>query len=94
VYLRVRIALETSSYKWKTPVFSCGACLQIFVFEEGYPGLAMAPADKDLDGVIVVHGSLGTRTPARPGDIKDKILVLNGADVPFVPAEQVAAFEK
>jgi dienelactone hydrolase len=57
-------------------------------------GLAMARAGEDLDGVIVVHGSLGTRTPARPGDIKAKILVLNGADDPFVPAEQVAAFEK
>lgn len=57
-------------------------------------GMAMARAGEDLDGVIVVHGSLGTKTPARPGDIKAKILVLNGADDPFVPAEQVAAFEK
>lgn len=56
--------------------------------------MAMARAGVNIDGIIVVHGSLGTKTPAKPGDIKAKILVLNGADDPFVPAEQVAAFEK
>lgn len=56
--------------------------------------LAMARAGIDIDGIIVVHGSLGAKTPAKPGDIKAKILVLNGAADPFVPAEQVAAFEK
>lgn len=56
-------------------------------------GLAMARAGEDIDGVIVVHGSLGTKTPAKPGDIKANILVLTGADDPFVPAEQVAAFK-
>lgn len=57
-------------------------------------GLAMARAGEDIDGVIVVHGSLGTKTPAKPGDIKARILALTGADDPFVPPEQVAAFEK
>lgn len=56
--------------------------------------MAMARTAEDLDGFIVVHGSLGTKTPVSPGVIKGKILVLNGADDPFVPAEQVAAFEK
>lgn len=56
--------------------------------------MAMARAGKDLDGFIVVHGSLGTKTPVKDGVVKGKILVLNGAADPFVPAEQVAAFEK
>lgn len=56
--------------------------------------LAMARASEPLDGFIVVHGSLGTKTPAQPGQIKGKILVLTGAEDPFVPAEQVAGFEK
>lgn len=55
--------------------------------------LAMARTGEDLDGFIVVHGSLGTKTPAQPGAVKGRILVLNGADDPFVPAEQVTAFE-
>lgn len=56
--------------------------------------LNMARMGEELDGVIVLHGSLGTKNPAKPGDIKAKILVLNGADDPFVPPEQVAGFEK
>lgn len=56
-------------------------------------GLAMARAGEDIDGVIVVHGSLGTKTPVKTGQIKASILVLTGADDPFVPAEQVAAFK-
>ena len=56
--------------------------------------LAMARAGKDLDGFIVVHGSLGTKTPVKKGVIKGKILVLNGAADPFVPAEQVTGFEQ
>ena len=56
--------------------------------------LAMARAGEDLDGFVVVHGSVGTKTPAAPGAIKGRILVLNGADDPFVPAEQVEAFRK
>lgn len=56
--------------------------------------LGMARAGEPLDGFIVVHGSLGTKTPAKPGQIKGKILVLTGAEDPFVPPEQVEAFEK
>lgn len=56
--------------------------------------MAMARSGEDLNGFIVVHGSLGTKTPVKQGVIKGKILVLNGAADPFVPAEQVAAFEK
>ncbi len=40
------------------------------------------------------HGSLGTQAPAKPGDVKAKVLVLNGAADPFVKPEAVAAFKK
>ncbi len=56
--------------------------------------MAMARAGEDLDGFIIVHGSLGTKTPVASGVIKGRILVLNGADDPFVPAQQVSEFEK
>ena len=55
--------------------------------------MAMARSGEDLDGFIIVHGSLGTKTPVRPGVVTGRILVLNGADDPFVPPDQVAAFE-
>lgn len=56
--------------------------------------LHMARAGMDLDGVVSFHGSLGTETPAQPGDIRAGILVLTGEDDPMVPPEQVQAFER
>jgi len=56
--------------------------------------LHMARAGKDLNGVVSFHGSLGTKTPAKPGRIKAKILVLTGAADPFIPDEQVEAFKE
>jgi dienelactone hydrolase len=56
--------------------------------------LHMARAGMDLDGVASFHGSLGTQSPAQPGRVKASVLVLNGAADPFVPAEQVQAFEQ
>lgn len=58
----------------------------------GAVGLQMARAGADLRGVVSFHGSLGTTARAAPGAVKPKLLVLTGADDPFVPAEQVAAF--
>ena len=56
--------------------------------------LRMACAGEDLRGVVSFHGILPTGQSVPPGGIKAKMLVLNGADDPFVPKEQVAAFEQ
>jgi len=56
--------------------------------------LEMARAGMDLDGVASFHGSLGTSTPAEPGKVKTHVLVLNGADDPFVKPESIDAFKK
>lgn len=56
--------------------------------------LHMARAGMDLDGVASFHGSLGTQSPAQAGRVKASVLVLNGAADPFVPPEQVQAFEQ
>lgn len=56
--------------------------------------LEMARSGAELDGVVSFHGNLGTTTPAKPGAVKAKVLVLTGADDPFVPAEQVERFKK
>ena len=48
----------------------------------------MARAGADLRGVAGFHASLGLNTPApAPGSVKAKVLVLNGADDPFVKKE-------
>lgn len=56
--------------------------------------LNMARMGEDLRGVVSFHGLLGIGQPAKPGAVKAKVLVLNGADDPFVPKEHVENFEK
>lgn len=56
--------------------------------------LQMARDGMDLAGVASFHGGLTTESPAKPGKIKAKILVLTGADDRFVPPGQVEAFRK
>jgi dienelactone hydrolase len=56
--------------------------------------LEMARRGSDLAGVVSFHGGLGTQSPAKPGAVKAKVLVLNGAADPFVKPDQVAAFKK
>lgn len=56
--------------------------------------LNMARKGVDLKGVASFHGSLAAIQPARRGEVKAKILVLNGADDPFTTAKQIDAFKK
>ena len=56
--------------------------------------LELARAGEDLRGVVSFHGALDTQEPAKEGQVKAKILVLHGAADPFVPPQQLAAFEK
>jgi dienelactone hydrolase len=55
----------------------------------------MARAGADLGAVAGFHASLGLNTPApAPGTVKAKVLILNGADDPFVKPEQYETVKK
>ena len=56
--------------------------------------LNMARTGADLAGVVAFHAGLGTATPAAAGKVKAKVLVLNGADDPFVKPDSIDAFKK
>ena len=56
--------------------------------------LQMARDGMDLGGVASFHGSLSTNAPAKPGAVKAKILVLNGADDKFVTPQQIDEFRE
>jgi dienelactone hydrolase len=58
----------------------------------GSCALELARAGAPLKGVVSFHGDLVTKSPALPGDIKAKILVLTGGDDSFVPPDQVVDF--
>jgi dienelactone hydrolase len=55
--------------------------------------LELARSGAEVAGVVSFHGGLGTPSPADARQIKGKVLVLHGADDPFVKAEEVQAFE-
>ncbi|MDW8468654.1 MAG: dienelactone hydrolase family protein [Burkholderiales bacterium] len=60
----------------------------------GAVALNMARVGADLAGVVAFHASLGTATPAAPGKVKAKVLVLNGADDPLVKPDAIEAFKR
>lgn len=58
----------------------------------GHCVLELARSGAPLRATVCIHGTLNTQRPAANGDIKGQILVLNGADDPFVSPEQLAQF--
>jgi dienelactone hydrolase len=56
--------------------------------------LELARSGADVAGVVSFHGNLATKAPAPAGAIRASVLVLNGADDTYVPAEQIAGFQK
>jgi dienelactone hydrolase len=55
--------------------------------------LELARSGADVAGVVSFHGGLETPAPADAKNIKCKVLALHGADDPYVPPAEVAAFE-
>src|SRR3954471_22048112 len=55
--------------------------------------LELARSGAEVSGVVSFHGALNTPTPEDASRIKGKVLALHGADDPFVPPGEVAAFE-
>lgn len=55
--------------------------------------LELARAGTNIKGVASFHGGLSTNLPADGGTLKAKILVMHGADDPYVNDKEVADFE-
>ncbi len=60
----------------------------------GTAAIELAKSGAALKGVVSFHGGLDAPTPGDSKNIKAKVLVLHGADDPFVPAADIAAFKK
>ncbi len=56
--------------------------------------LELARGGAEVAGVVSFHGNLDTPMPQDAKNIRAKVLALHGADDPYVPDEQVAAFEQ
>jgi dienelactone hydrolase len=58
----------------------------------GTCALELARSGAPVKGVVTFHGGLANPNPADAKNIKGKVLVLHGADDPFVKQEDVKAF--
>jgi dienelactone hydrolase len=56
--------------------------------------LELARSGQPIAATVTFHGGLSTPTPEDAQNISGKVLVLHGADDPYVKADEVAAFEK
>jgi dienelactone hydrolase len=56
--------------------------------------LELARSGADVKGIVSLHGGLDTPDISDANNIKAKVLVLHGADDPYVPEEQLNTFEK
>jgi dienelactone hydrolase len=56
--------------------------------------IELARSGAMVKGVVSFHGGLDSPAPADGQNIKGKVLALHGADDPFVPAKELAAFEQ
>lgn len=59
----------------------------------GTAALELARAGADLKGAVSFHGGLDSPRPDDGKRIKGKVLILHGADDPFNPPTDIAAFE-
>ena len=55
--------------------------------------LELGRSGADIKGIVSFHGNLDTPDPNDANNIKARILICHGSADPFVPAEQMKAFE-
>ncbi len=88
---RARAAFDTLAKNPRvdaSKVFAIGYCFG------GTTVLELARSGAPVAGVVSFHGGLGTKDPADAKNVKGRVLVLHGAADPYVPAAEVAAFQK
>jgi dienelactone hydrolase len=87
---RVNAALDVLGHDARTDAAKLAATGYCF---GGTTVIELARSGAAVKGVVSFHGGLDSPTPADGKNIKAKVLALHGADDPYVPAKDVAAFE-
>ena len=91
--LRARVAAGLAVLQ-RQPLTDAGRVAAIGYCFGGTTVLELARSGADLVGVVSFHGGLSTPTPEDAKKIKARVVALHGADDPFVPPAEVAAFEE
>ena len=79
--------LENNSFADKSRIAAMGYCFG------GMVALELARSGADLKGLVSFHGNLDTPNPEDGKNIKGKVLVLHGAEDPFVTPQDVENFK-
>ncbi len=90
--MRARAQAAVDEFKKRSVVDPKRLAAMGYCFGGGV-ALELARSGADLAGVISFHGNLDTPNPEDAKKIKGSVLVLHGADDPFVKAEVVQAFQ-
>lgn len=90
--LRARVAAALATLKAQPGVATDKIAAIGYCFG-GTTVLELARSGVNVAGVVSFHGGLDTPAPQDARNIRAKVLALHGADDPYVPADQVAAFE-
>lgn len=91
--LRKRVNAGLAEFK-KQPQVDTSKIAAIGYCFGGTTVIELARSGADVAGVVSFHGALDSPHPEDGKNIKCKVLALHGADDPFVPATDVAAFEE
>lgn len=91
--LRARVAAGLETLKAQ-PGVAPGKVAAIGYCFGGTTVLELARSGAEVAGVVSFHGGLDSPAPQDARNIRARVLVLHGADDPYVPAEQVAGFEE
>jgi dienelactone hydrolase len=90
--LRDRVKAELAVLKYQGQVDTNHIAAIGYCFG-GTTVLELARSGAEVAGVVSFHGGLDSPTPTDGKNIKCKVLACHGADDPFVPAKDLAAFE-
>ncbi len=90
--LRARVNVSLDAFK-KSELVDIKRVAAIGYCFGGTATIELARSGAELAGVVSFHGGLDSPTPADGKNIKTKVLACHGADDPFVPAKDLAAFE-
>ena len=91
--LRKRVNAALAELKKNPLVEKSKTCAMGYCFG-GTTVLELARSGAEVAGVVSFHGGLDSLNPADGKNIKGRVLVLHGADDPFVKPADIAAFQE
>ncbi len=91
--LRQRVNAALAELKKNPLVVKTKTCAMGYCFG-GTTVLELARSGAEVAGVVTFHGGLDSLNPVDGKNIKGKVLVLHGADDPFVKPADIAAFQE